>query len=144
MRKPLLADRVVQLEHVVREQMAEIDRLRAAIDQKDAEIVALVDWIAGEKDALSALQAAYTDPRSTPTNKIRAAASAIAYERSKPASVTVIADFRSRVQNARSRTLELRKQEWTRQAPLDLDAPTPPTILGSDHEGEALGPEPAA
>jgi len=146
MRKPLLADRVVQLEHVVREQMAEIDRLRAAIDQKDAEIVALVDWIAGEKDALSALQAAYTDPRSTPTNKIRAAASAIAYERSKPASVTVIADFRSRVQNARSRTLELRKQEWTRQEQpqLDLDAPTPPTILGGDYEGEALGPEPAA
>jgi hypothetical protein len=144
MTKPLLTDRVIQLEHVVREQMAEIDRLRAIIDQKDAEIVGLVDWIAGEKDALSALQAAYTDPRSTPTNKIRAAASAIAYERSKPASVTVIADFRSRVQAARSRTLELRKQEWTQQAPLDLDAPTPPTILGGDHEGEALGPEPAA
>ena len=82
--------------------------------------------------------------RSTPTNKIRAAASAIAYERSKPASVVVQIDFKSRVRDARMQTLELRKQEWTRQEPLDLDAPAPPTILGGDHEGEALGPEPAA
>jgi hypothetical protein len=75
------ADQIAQLEYVIREQMAEIDQLRA-------EVAGLVDWIAGEKDALSALQAAYVDPRSTPTNKIRAASSAIAYERSKPASVT--------------------------------------------------------
>src|SRR6516162_5963726 len=132
-----LTDKIAQLEHVIREQMAEIDQLRA-------EIAGLVDWIAGEKDALSALQAAYVDPRSTPTNKIRAAASAIAYERSKPASVVVQIDFKSRVRDARMQTLELRKQEWTRQEPLDLDAPAPPTILGGDHEGEALGPEPAA
>ena len=129
------ADQIAQLEYVIREQMAEIDQLRA-------EVAGLVDWIAGEKDALSALQAAYVDPRSTPTNKIRAAASAIAYERSKPASVSVIVDFKSRVRDTRLHTLELRKQEWARRAePLDLDAPT---ILGGDHEGEALGPEPAA
>jgi hypothetical protein len=103
-----LTDKIAQLEYVVREQMAEIDRLRAEID-------ALVDWIAGGKDALSALQAAYVDPRSTPTNKIRAAASAIAYERSKPASVTVVVDFKERVRNARMRTLELQKQEWARR-----------------------------
>src|SRR6516164_5609335 len=132
-----LTDKIAQLEYVIREQMAEIDQLRA-------EVAALVDWIAGEKDALSALQAAYVDPRSTPTNKIRAASSAIAYERSKPASVTVIADFRSRVHDARMQTVELRKAEWTRQEPLDLDAPTPATILGGDHEGDALGPDSAA
>jgi hypothetical protein len=132
-----LTDKIAQLEHVIREQMVEIDQLRA-------EIGALVDWIAGEKDALSALQAAYVDPRSTPTNKIRAASSAIAYERSKPASVTIIADFKARVRDARMHTVDLRKQEWTRQEPLDLDAPTPPTILGGDREGEALGPDPAA
>ena len=128
------ADQIAQLEYVIREQMAEIDQLRA-------EVAGLVDWIAGEKDALSALQAAYVDPRSTPTNKIRAAASAIAYERSKPASVVVQIDFKSRVRDTRLHTLELRKQEWTRQ---DLDAPTPPTILGGDREGEALGPDSAA
>jgi hypothetical protein len=128
------ADQIAQLEYVIREQMEEIDQLRA-------EIGALVDWIAGEKDALSALQAAYVDPRSTPTNKIRAAASAIAYERSKPASVSVIVDFKSRVRDARMHTVELRKQEWTRQPPLDLDAPTPATILGGDYGPEA---DPAA
>ena len=131
------ADQFAQLEYVIREQMAEIDQLRA-------EVAGLVDWIAGEKDALSALQAAYVDPRSTPTNKIRAAASAIAYERSKPASVVVQIDFKSRVRDTRLHTLELRKQEWTRQPPLDLDAPTPPTILGGDLGGEALEPDPAA
>src|SRR6516162_11229912 len=120
------ADQIAQLEYVIREQMAEIDQLRA-------EVAGLVDWIAGEKDALSALQAAYVDPRSTPTNKIRAAASAIAYERSKPASVVVQIDFKSRVRDARMQTLELRKQEWTRQPQ-----------LGSDHEGEAIGPDSAA
>src|SRR6516165_2205391 len=109
-----LTDKIAQLEYVIREQMREIDQLRA-------EIGALVDWIAGEKDALSALQAAYVDPRSTPTNKIKAAASAIAYERSKPASVSVIVDFKSRVRDTRLHTLELRKQEWARAEPLDLD-----------------------
>jgi hypothetical protein len=124
--------------------MGEIDRLRGIIDQKDAEIAAMVDWIAGDQDALSALRAAYIDPRTTQTNKIRAASSALPFERSKPASVTIIADFKSRVHDARMHTVELRKQEWTRQPPLDLDAPTPPTILGGDHEGEALGPDSAA
>ena len=137
-----LTDKIAQLEYVIREQMAEIDQLRA-------EVAALVDWIAGEKDALSALQAAYVDPRSTPTNKIRAAASAIAYERSKPASVTVVVDFKEKVRNIRLRTLELQKAEWAAQdaqpkLPLDLDAPASPTVLGGDQEGEALGPEPAA
>jgi hypothetical protein len=131
------ADQIAQLEYVIREQMAEIDQLRA-------EVAGLVDWIAGEKDALSTLQAAYVDPRSTPTNKIRAAASAIAYERSKPASVIVQVDFRDRVKAARLHTIELRKQEWAEQPKLDLNAPTPATILGGDHEGDALGPEPAA
>jgi hypothetical protein len=130
-----LTDKIAQLEYVIREQMAEIDQLRAEID-------GLVDWIAGGNDALSALQAAYVDPRSTPTNKIRAASSAIAYERSKPASVTVIADFREQVRSARLHTLELRKQEWARQeVQPQLDAPS---ILGHDGGGEALGPDSAA
>src|SRR6516165_12537853 len=103
-----LSDKIAQLEYVIREQMAEIDQLRAEVD-------GLVDWIAGENDALSALQAAYVDPRSTPTNKIRAASSAIAYERSKPASVVVQVDFAQQVKTRRLHTLELRKAEWSRQ-----------------------------
>jgi hypothetical protein len=129
-----------QYREVARLQYEEIEKLRAAIKQRDAELDVLVAWIAGDADALGALQAVYADPRSSPANKIKAAASAIAFERSKPASVSVVVDFKSRVRDARLQTIELRKQEWTRQEPLDLDAPTPLTILGGDHEGEALGP----
>jgi hypothetical protein len=100
-----LTDKIAQLEYVIREQMAEIDQLRAEVD-------GLVDWIAGEKDALSALQAAYVDPRSTPTNKIRAASSAIAYERSKPTSISVVVDFYEQVRTSRLRTIEQDKADW--------------------------------
>jgi hypothetical protein len=132
-------------QQVARLQYEEIERLRAAIREKDTELDVLIAWIAGDADALGALQAVYADPRSNPANKIKAAASAIAFERSKPASVSVVVDFKSRVRDTRLHTVELRKQEWARQAePLDLDAPTPPTILGGDREGDALGPEPAA
>jgi hypothetical protein len=41
-------------------------------------------------------------------------------------------------------TIELRKGEWAEQPKLDLDAPTPATILGGDLGGEALEPDPAA
>jgi hypothetical protein len=138
------ADYIAQLESVVREQMAEIDQLRATIGQKDQELDVLVGWIAGDADALAALQALYVDPRSSPAIKAKAAIGALPFERSKPASVSVVVDFKSRVHDARMQTVELRKQEWTRQEPLDLDAPTPATILGGDHEGDALGPDPAA
>jgi hypothetical protein len=135
------ADYIAQLESVVREQMAALDELRAAIDRKDAELDGLIAWIATDADALGALQSVYADPRSSPAIKTKAAIGAIAFERSKPATVTVIADFRGRVENARERTIELRKQEWQRQEqPAELTS----TILGGDHEGEALGPDPAA
>jgi hypothetical protein len=139
------ADYIAQLEGVVREQMAEIDQLRVAIGQKDQELDVLISWIAGDAGALEVLQSVYADPRSSPANKVKAAIGAIAFERSKPASVSVVVDFKSRVRDTRLQTVELRKQEWARQAePLDLAAPTPPTILGGDREGDALGPEPAA
>jgi hypothetical protein len=138
------ADYIAQLESVVREQMAEIDQLRATIGQKDAELAGLITWIAGDAGALETLQSIYIDPRASIPWKVRAASSALPFERSKPASVSVVVDFKSRVHDARMQTVELRKQEWTRQEPLDLDGPTPATILGGDHEGEALGPDPAA
>ena len=134
------ADQIAQLEYVIREQMTEIDQLRAAISRKDQELDALVAWIAGDADAHSALRAIYADPRSSPANKIKAAIGSIGYEIAKPASVNVVVDFKARVQAARSRTLELRKQEWSRQDQLELDAPTPPTILGGDYGPESDPP----
>jgi hypothetical protein len=135
------ADYIAQLESVVGEQMAEIDQLRAAIGRKDQELDAVIAWVAGDAGALETLQAIYIDPRASIPWKVRAASSALPFERSKPASVSVVVDFKSRVHDARMQTVELRKQEWTRQPPLDLDAPTPPTILGG---GDALGPDSAA
>jgi hypothetical protein len=123
-------------------QMAEIDRQRAVIAQRDAEIDGLIAWIASGADAHSALMAIYADPRSSPANKIKAAASALPFEKSKPASVSVVIDFKERVRNARLRQLELDRAQWARQdaekkQPLDLDAPTPPTVLGGDYGPEA-------
>jgi hypothetical protein len=77
-------DQIAQLEYVVREQMAEIDRLRAAIGQKDAELDDLVAWIAGDADAHAALRAIYADPRTNPALKAKAAIGAIGYEIAKP------------------------------------------------------------
>ena len=115
-------------------QSKEIEKLRALVSQRDAELDSLIAWIAGDEDALGVLRSVYVDPRTSVPNKVKAAIGAIAFERSKPASVSVVVDFKSRVHDARMQTVELRKQEWTRQ---DLDAPA--TILGG---GEA--PEPAA
>jgi hypothetical protein len=141
-----MTDYESQYREVARLQSEEIERLRALVSQRDVELDGLVSWIAGDEDALAILRSVYIDPRTSVPNKVRAASSALPFERSKPASVTVIADFRGRVENARSRTIELRKSEWRQaeQPPLDLSGPTPPTILGGDHEGEALGPDPAA
>jgi hypothetical protein len=125
-----------QYREVARLQYEEIEKLRALIKQRDAELDALVAWIAGDEDALGTLRATYVDPRTSPANRIKAAASALPFERSKPASMSVVVDFKSRVRDARLNTIELRKQVQ----PAELAS----TVLGGDHEGEALGPEPAA
>lgn len=83
-------------EYVMREQMTEIDRLRAEIDR-------LLGWINGDVDALTTLQGVYLDPDESAGNKIKAAAAAIGYERPKMMGATnlVVVDFRERVRQAR-------------------------------------------
>jgi hypothetical protein len=129
------ADQIAQLEYVVREQMTEIDRQRTLVGQKNAEIDTLVAWIAGEGDALGALQSVYVDPRVSTANKVKAAVGAIGYERSKPASVIITADWTARTRDARLAQLELDRAEWSRQQQLP--------ILASDHEGDSLEPDSA-
>ena len=70
------ANQIARLEYVVREQMKEIDQLRA-------ENQALVDWIMGDADALTCLQTIYHSSTASEANKVRAAAAAIGYERPK-------------------------------------------------------------
>src|SRR6516162_7676582 len=53
-------------------------------------------------DALTALQAIYLDPNETSVNRVKAAASAIGFERPKLAATgLVVIDFRERVRQAR-------------------------------------------
>ena len=85
---------IARLEYTVREQ-------RALLDQMQVEIDRLVAWIMGDKDALTCLQAVYNSPEESAGNKVRAAAAAIGYERSKPAAIAVVVDFRERVRQAR-------------------------------------------
>jgi hypothetical protein len=89
------AQQLQRYEYVIREQMKEIDRLRTELDN-------LVAWITGERDALSALQVIYNDMTASEANRVKAAAAAVGYERSKmtPTNLVVI-DFRERVRQAR-------------------------------------------
>jgi hypothetical protein len=61
---------------VLREAMAEIAQLRAENEM-------LLNWITGESDALTCLQAIYQNSASSEHTRIKAASSAIAFERPK-------------------------------------------------------------
>jgi hypothetical protein len=69
-------NQIARLEYVIREQMKEIDQLRAELSN-------LIGWIMGDRDALACLQRVYNDDRASETNRVRAAAAAIGFERSK-------------------------------------------------------------
>ena len=89
------SNQIARLEYVIREQMAEIDRLRAEVSN-------LVGWIMGDRDALTTLQAIYNDREASEANRIRAAAAAIPFELPKKATTNlVVVDFRERVRQAR-------------------------------------------
>jgi hypothetical protein len=86
---------IARLEYTVREQMALMEQMQAEIDR-------LVDWIMGDKDALACLQAVYNDTTASESNRIKAASSAIGFERPKMmATNLVLVDFRERVRQAR-------------------------------------------
>jgi hypothetical protein len=113
--------------------MAEINRLRTIVAQQRSEIDTLVAWAANDFDALMYLQAVYRNPNSPEGSKIKAALGALGFERAKPAStVNNVVNFSLFKHLEEAKTIE-------HQPRLDLQAPTPPTILG--HDG---GPDSAA
>ena len=67
---------IERLEYACREQMAEIDKLRAENQR-------LLDWIMGDADAHTCLQAVYTDPNASQGNRIKAAAASLPFEKPK-------------------------------------------------------------
>jgi hypothetical protein len=65
-----------RLEHALRAQMDKINELRA-------ENTRLIDWIMGDSDALTCLQAVYNNPTASEGNRIKAAAASLPFERPK-------------------------------------------------------------
>jgi hypothetical protein len=70
-------------EYAIRYQQTEIARLRAELERKDEELTQLLAWIDGDSDALVVLQRTYMDPRTSTSDRIKACAAAVAYERHK-------------------------------------------------------------
>src|SRR5262252_2708360 len=70
-------------EYAIKCQRDEIDRLRTELKQRDEELTQLLAWIDGDSDALVVLQRTYMDPRISTTDRIKACAAAVAYERTK-------------------------------------------------------------
>jgi hypothetical protein len=69
--------------YATKAQKDEIDRLRAVIERQDEELTQLLAWIDGDSDALTVLQRTYMDPRTSTSDRIKAAGTAVAYERYK-------------------------------------------------------------
>jgi len=67
-------------EYAIRHQQDEIARLR---ERQDEELTQLLAWIDGDSDALVVLQRTYMDPRTSISDRIKACAAAVAYERHK-------------------------------------------------------------
>jgi|SRR6516165_8054907 len=70
-------------EYAIKCQRTEIDRLRAELKRRDEELTQLLAWIDGDSDGLVVLQRTYMDPRISTSDRIKACAAAVAYERHK-------------------------------------------------------------
>jgi hypothetical protein len=144
---------IAELASLVRDQMREIDRLRGMALQAERaraenarlkdEIDALVGWIGGDGDALSALQAIYANPRTPEAHKIKAAGLALSYERPKPPTMNVnagVTDFREYVRTIRLRQAEKDRARWAaEEAAKVIEHQPAETILGGSES-----PDPAA
>ena len=78
-----MAEALDRCEFAIRHQQEEIARLRAVVERQDEEIKQLLAWIDGDSDALVVLQRTYMDPRISTSDRIKACAAAVAYERYK-------------------------------------------------------------
>src|SRR6516164_7236722 len=72
---------IAELDSALHTMLDENDALRAELAQLRDENKRLVDWINDDADALTTLQRTYLDPKTSTTDRIKAAASAIAFAR---------------------------------------------------------------
>jgi hypothetical protein len=124
-----------ELVRLLKLQYAEIDRLRALVGRKDLELDALVGWIMGEGDALSALQAIYADPRQSPANVIKASGLALPFERAKPAGMVIIEEnWMEKTRRIRLETQAKNRAQWALE---DQSKIIEGTVLGSPEDEPA-------
>jgi hypothetical protein len=127
----------VDLKQIVRMQMAEIDRLRAEVEQHQAENRRLLEWIMGEgPDALLTLQKIYSDPRTSVPNAIKSATAALKVEHPTGSVVIQVEDWAAKTRAIRLRALERDRARWALEdagKTIEGTCSSPP--LASDHEG---------
>jgi hypothetical protein len=110
---PITTALEAELDAALHETLDENDALKAELAALQVENCRLLKWIMGEEpDALTALQAVYSNPSTPEANVIKAASAALGYERAKPASVVIQMDFKQRVHDARMRQLAKDKAGW--------------------------------
>jgi hypothetical protein len=124
---------IAELAALVREQMTEISRLRGENERLKAEVAKLVNWAGSDCDALMTLQSLYSNPGTYEGNRLKAAASALPFERPRPPSAEAKATFSlfNYLESARLRELERKT----------INQPPKQPALASDHGGDPLGPE---
>jgi hypothetical protein len=137
---PITTALEAELDAALHETLDENDALRAELKSLAAENRRLQDWIMGEEpDALATLQRIYSDPNTPQSNQIKSATAALRVER-PTSSVVIQVDWAAKTRAIRLKQLEKDKARWAAEdaaktiehEPLDLDAPTPETILGGD------------
>jgi hypothetical protein len=74
---------IAEMDGALHTMLNENEDLRAQVAKLQAEVRQLVDWITGDQDALTCLQAIYNDVDADKSTRIKAAAAAIAFERAK-------------------------------------------------------------
>jgi hypothetical protein len=120
---------VAHLLDLVKQQNAGLERVIAERDKLRVELEAFVAWANSDMDALGYLQRGYNDLNASAANRTKCALGAVAYERAKPPSATIVANF------------SLYDHLESGRTPITIEHQG---SLASDHEGEALeGPEPA-
>jgi hypothetical protein len=102
-------------QQVARLQYTEIERLHAELAALRTENRRLVDWIMGdEPDALTYLQRTYSDPNASEARRDKCAIGALPFERSKPASasVVIVEDWAAKTKAIRLRQEAKDRARW--------------------------------
>jgi hypothetical protein len=116
-------------DYIIELQIAEIDRLRAENQR-------LIDWIMGDADAHTTLQAIYTDPTASQGNRIKAAAASLPFERPKLTSVAPPLELTAVEVISLKELVQIRRERQNRLCPIDGQILLPQPGNGSDSSND--------